>query len=197
MNKQLTLAALALAFFSGNVFAETITFDEPTPAGVTINYIDNSMSVLTALPTANSIPLELTSSAVLPGCCNALLLQPYGALFTFDSLQGTVSMIGNDFGGDNPEDNEEVYLSVFGETGNFLASSTVHNPYAAPNLQPVSVSVAGIKYAAFTFSHDLGYYAVDNVTFTAAVPEPETYALLFTGLGMLALAKRRRNKTSI
>lgn len=33
-----------------------------------------------------------------------------------------------------------------------------------------------------------------GTTFTAAVPEPETYAMLLAGLGMIGFATRRRNK---
>lgn len=197
MNTSFKLAALAgvMALFSNNVFAEVVNFDSPIPAGVTVNYINNTGGVLAALPTVNTNPLAFTSSAI-PGGGQALLLQPFGALFTFSSLQSFVSMVGNDFGGTNPTDNEEVYLSVFGASGNLLGSTTVHDAYAVPNLQPISISAAGIKYAAFTFSSDLGYYAVDNVETVAAVPEPETYAMLFAGLGMLALAKRRRSKAA-
>lgn len=198
MNTSFKVAALAatLSLFSNATFAETVDFDSPIPAGVTVNYISNTLSPLASLPTALSNSLSFTSSAI-PGGGQALLLQPFGALFTFSSLQSFVSMVGNDFGGSNPGDNEEVYLSVFGASGNFLGSTTVHDAYAMPNLQPISISAAGIKYAAFTFSQDLGYYSVDNVKSIAAVPEPETYAMLFAGLGMLALAKRRRSKATV
>lgn len=33
---------------------------------------------------------------------------------------------------------------------------------------------------------------IDNVSVTAAVPEPETYALLLAGLGMLGFMNRRK-----
>jgi hypothetical protein len=33
---------------------------------------------------------------------------------------------------------------------------------------------------------------LDNVTISAAVPEPETYAMLLAGLGLLGFAARRR-----
>ncbi|WP_420813510.1 PEP-CTERM sorting domain-containing protein [Nitrosomonas oligotropha] len=34
-----------------------------------------------------------------------------------------------------------------------------------------------------------------DISFTSAVPEPETYAMLLAGLGLLGLAIRRRNQT--
>lgn len=40
-----------------------------------------------------------------------------------------------------------------------------------------------------------GNYVMDDVQFTAAVPEPETYALMLAGLGMMgAIARRRKAK---
>ncbi len=36
------------------------------------------------------------------------------------------------------------------------------------------------------------YTAIDDLAFTQAVPEPETYALMLAGLGLLGLAARRR-----
>jgi hypothetical protein len=33
---------------------------------------------------------------------------------------------------------------------------------------------------------------LDNVTLTAAVPEPETYAMLLGGLGLMGFMERRR-----
>jgi len=46
---------------------------------------------------------------------------------------------------------------------------------------------------------DLGDYGVtsalwlDNVALTAAVPEPETYAMLLAGLGFIVASSRRKN----
>jgi hypothetical protein len=41
---------------------------------------------------------------------------------------------------------------------------------------------------------DGNYFSFAQFTTTAAVPEPETYALMFTGLGLLAIARRRAQR---
>jgi hypothetical protein len=39
-----------------------------------------------------------------------------------------------------------------------------------------------------------GYVAVDNIMVAAPVPEPETYAMMLAGLGLLGFAARRRKQ---
>ena len=61
-------------------------------------------------------------------------------------------------------------------------------PY--PHTGFYSLSFAGIDHVILTSSNgDWG--VVDNVT---AVPEPETYAMLIAGLGLLGFAARRRQQ---
>ncbi|MXS83054.1 PEP-CTERM sorting domain-containing protein [Nitrosomonas oligotropha] len=52
---------------------------------------------------------------------------------------------------------------------------------------------------AFTKSAGQSFGSLDginvDISFTSAVPEPETYAMLLAGLGLLGLAIRRRNQT--
>jgi hypothetical protein len=42
-----------------------------------------------------------------------------------------------------------------------------------------------------------GYYAMDDFTFTAAVPEPGTMVMMLAGLGSLGLAARRRRQADL
>ena len=186
--------ALLVVLMASPALAGTITFDPfpGIPADVTVQYFDGGLTgPLATLPTPNAEALTSTLSAI-PGGGNALLTYPYGVLFTFNSSQNFVKMVGNDFGGNPVQDNEVVHLTAFDSGGSLIGHSTFAGPWGDPDLKPVSFSGSDIKYAAFTWEVDLGYYAVDNVEYTSAVPLPGTLMLLNSGLLVLGAVSWRR-----
>lgn len=54
----------------------------------------------------------------------------------------------------------------------------------------------GTTISRVTFSSSSNAFETDNHAYTAAVPEPETYAMLLTGLGLVGFASRRRRPAS-
>jgi len=55
---------------------------------------------------------------------------------------------------------------------------------------------SGTTISRVTFSSSANAFETDNHSYAAAVPEPETYAMLLTGLGLVGFASRRRRPSS-
>lgn len=70
-----------------------------------------------------------------------------------------------------------------------VASSAVLSPSATPSF--LSSGYDGLVDTVVVSSTGHAYFAMDDVTFTAAVPEPESYAMLLCGLGLVGFVARR------
>lgn len=71
---------------------------------------------------------------------------------------------------------------------------TLDTVYAPSGLQHYSFNVTATGNDALVFlgQNNPSYNSLSNVSLTAAVPEPETYAMLLAGLGIMGLLARRR-----
>lgn len=87
-----------------------------------------------------------------------------------------------------------ITLNAYGQNGALLESfdysiSTSFDSYNEGKFLGFKRAAADI----YAFSVVGNSVSLDNLSFTAAVPEPESYALMLAGLGLLAgVAKRRR-----
>jgi hypothetical protein len=99
---------------------------------------------------------------------------------------------------------------AFGKTNNtlnFSAAGTVANNTAATGLgfMRIDALASGIAKSTYTTFAQAGtnvtaYLAADNsfhLSAVPAVPEPESYAMLLAGLGLMGAIARRRNKKSV
>lgn len=85
------------------------------------------------------------------------------------------------------------------------AGALSNNSYASGlGFMRVDAAATGTAKSVYNEYYDTGAVAVNawvdgnNTIHISAVPEPETYAMLLAGLGMIgAVARRRRNKSSI
>lgn len=82
-------------------------------------------------------------------------------------------------------------------TGNLLVTATAPDfNFQLYNKLFLGVASDTASIRSVVFTNPYPYYgdgiALDDIRFAAAVPEPETYALMLAGLGLVGLAARRR-----
>ncbi len=115
-------------------------------------------------------------------------------ILTFSSRVNGLSFlqVGDNDPSGTPVAKVDVFVNnAFASTQDIFSDGNFSNP----NLVDLTAfnNVTSIRIYNITDGGGLGW---DNFTYTAAaVPEPETYAMLFAGLGLLGFASRRRKQT--
>lgn len=98
--------------------------------------------------------------------------------------------------GDYNADEDSCHLRAYDALGSLLDADDYINPAPTNGGGMLSVSSAS-PIAYVTFWEDNAYPGAvywDNAEFTAAVPEPQTYALMALGLAAIGFAARRQAK---
>ena len=93
----------------------------------------------------------------------------------------------------NTATTNSIFEAYFGGVKIAGFTNEVYNwtHYSFDNLVATGLA-SEIKFGA---RNDPSFTRLDNVTLTAAVPEPETYAMMFAGLGLMgAIARRSKAK---
>lgn len=119
-------------------------------------------------------------------------LQSFDGAGTFAAYFGPqqINVVGTVFGGGTVSQTFAVDQTInSGGTLNF--TKNVVDRVTFSNLTSVTFSSSGALYPIYNG------FTLDNISFaaTAAIPEPETYAMLLAGLGVMgAVARRRKAK---
>ena len=175
----LTGHAQAVEFTLSNVAADTWTYT------LTYNPLDN-YAITTATATLTLSGLQGVTAASGPSSTD---FAPAGGFLDLVNLDWTAQVLG---GG-----TEVVWTHVGSGTGNFGEDKHVFGfTVTAPG---ASTGIA--SFATTGFSTDISNGSVDrNISIqvegpVGAVPEPEIYALMIGGLGVLGWVGRRRRKS--
>lgn len=118
----------------------------------------------------------------------------------FDTANTSVKAVTSSFkiqGDWYPLPGGSVFATAYGVAGNVLGTtSDTDNKIFGVSGPVLQFNIAGIH--SVVFSGDTNTVGFDNLEYgvlTAAVPEPETYAMMLAGLGLLgAVARRRKQK---
>ena len=200
------VAASALIVASGATQAATVTFDDLTPAGNAIatavttdgfDFVGGHFHIIDTFDArlVSSGSFYLTAEAASALGQPVTMTESTGALFTLNGLDVAelwlpgeslndfldVKLTGNQFGGGVLTHTVRLdgIRDGVGGVGDFQSVALV----GWTNLESVTITGQN-SFGGF------GDYSIDNLTVNV-VPEPETYALMLLGLGVLGLRARR------
>ena len=164
------------------------------------NTASNTLSVIAGESARNTDLLSYNGSNVLTGLgnlgypdFNAVGEGSFAGLFSSDQSQFGFQLVGGN-GGD-------AFVSFFKRDGSLISTMTISNLadgyYGFSRAGDVQ-DIAGISI----YNTDLGGIGFDNLKHDvasniSAVPEPETYAMLLAGLGIMGVVARRRKAAQV
>lgn len=197
-----------IAFVSGMTFSAVASatanvWDSSNPWGTSTlaGYAEwNTFASTTSNPTP-----QFGSNGTLSGTAGSLLFG--GDIYTFNSIASFTATLAASSG------SFDVYLRAATQ-GNFLSSTATLNGVSASSILAYSGNASqGIEQEVywkwsnvtadslytFNFSASAPHVLLDQVSLSAvaAVPEPETYALILAGLGLIGFSSRKTGRKQV
>ena len=190
--KKNTLIIYSIALFAPFAFATSSVHAAP----ITINFDALSLFGVSSY-TESGVTFTAPNFSILesPNGTFALLeeSEPTRNFLRADISGGAVS-VSVDLG-DFDFDSDLLFLEVFDSSDTSLGRTEFFIEASFTGMETLSLSTPGISYAIFgaiDVVNGSSVYA-DNFTITP-IPEPETYAMLLAGLGLLGFTARRRKQ---
>jgi hypothetical protein len=124
-----------------------------------------------------------------------LTTDPSNAVLTFDNFSSGVYAVGGFFFGSNSDGGAQRRGSITvtaTDADGTITTETKRNPRTSNFFGFVSDSSLTSVTVSTTTRRGSMFPTVNNLTLAAAVPEPETYALLLSGLAIVGFVARRR-----
>ncbi len=169
-----------------NAMATVLNFDDLPDGVVSANYggLDWSQGGWIAFSTPAA---PYTAKSGEGRVTNDFLASDAASLIRFGSAGQTARFDGAFFAGQGGALlSFELLLN-----GQVVATSATLDPSATPTF--LASGYAGLVDAVRIKSQNHGEFVMDDFTFTQAVPEPQSYALLLAGLMVVARVARRKN----
>ncbi|MGN6528734.1 MAG: PEP-CTERM sorting domain-containing protein [Burkholderiaceae bacterium] len=195
--KKIAFAALLAASFGAH--ADVATFDSfANEVAVTNGYAGvNWNNFYTIDGVAAGYPTSGYAKGAVSG--SMVALNWFGAPATVSAIDGSGFDLNNGYFTAAWNNGLTVSAAATFENGTTATKSFTVNP-SGPSLE--SFGWTDLKSVTFTSfgGTDAGlggggnHFAVDNLNFSAAVPEPAETSLLLAGLGAIALVARRRKQ---
>ncbi|NTV71701.1 MAG: PEP-CTERM sorting domain-containing protein [Azonexaceae bacterium] len=184
----MTLAAVsAHATTSDTTLGNTRTITENFDGGSTLNgYFNTSFSTDDYLRLSNGLVGNQTSTLAFSTLASSnATVDFYYAFWSPNGTPATVSIDGQSWSLSPTSNILSIGLTNPG------ATSQLRSDYFSFSLNNLAAGQHNLSFS--TGSGTLRTLKVDDIKITLSVPEPETYAMLLAGLGVLgAVAKRRK-----
>lgn len=189
--KKNTLIIYSIALFAPFAFATSSVHAAP----ITINFDALSLSGVSSY-TESGVTFTAPSFSTLesPNGTFALLEESSPKNFLRADISGGAVSVSVDLG-DFDADSDLLFLDVYDSSNTLLGHTELFIEASFTGMETLSLSTPGIAYAIFGATGGANGSSVyaDNFTITP-IPEPETYAMLLAGLGLLGFTARRRKQ---